>query len=222
MLDRHRRHATGGQTRPLHAMGAIIATALVLAMCGGAAAAAPSHVVPPNGKLAGRGYSYYLERAWKVFFGAPGPCQTATVGGVRVAVVNPSDGPSCNEPAGRPVYVSGPSAECSTLPGDHNGFGKSASQLRRCARAELKNSVVHAWLDGHQVPNFASFITTTNAFAFRLPKNRFPGVKQRKGRSAAYGYGLLLTGLTKGNHTVRHAGTVIGTKIDTTATLRVR
>lgn len=42
------------------------------------------------------------------------------------------------------------------------------------------------------------------------------------GRSAAYGYGLLLRGLPTGSQTLRHAGTVNGIKIDTTATLRVR
>jgi hypothetical protein len=203
-------------------MSATIAAALVLALCGAAAGATPSHVVPPNGKVGGKGYSYYLERGWKVSFGAPGPCQMVTVGGLRVAVVNPTDGPTCTEPAGRPIYVPGPSDECSTFPGDHNGFGKTASQLKQCARAGMQNSVVHASVDGHRVPHYARFITATEVFAFHLPKNRFPGIKQRKGRSAAYGYGLLLTGLTKGTHTVGHVGTLNGMKIDVTATLRVR
>jgi hypothetical protein len=223
MLDRRKWQTPGGRTRPPYPISATIAAAaLVLALCGAAAAATPSHVVAPNGQVGGKGYSYYLERGWKVFFASPGPCQTVSVGGLRVAVVNPTEEPTCTEPAGRPIYVTGPGAECSTIPGDHNGFGKTASQLEQCARAEMKNSVVHAWLDGHQVPSFARFITATDAFAFRLAKNRFPGVKQRSGRSAAYGYGLLLTGLTKGTHTLRHAGTVNGTQIDKTATLRVR
>ncbi len=223
MLDRRRRHAAGGRTRPPHLLSATLAAALVLGLCGGAAAAIPSHVVPPNGKVAGKGYSYYLERGWKGYFASPKPCQTATVGGLRVAVINATNEPICTEPAGRPIYFAGPSSECSTIPGDHNGFGTTASQLKQCARASMKVfGVVHAFLDGHRVPKFARFITATEAFAFRLPKNRFPGVKQRSGRSAAYGYGLLLQRLTKGTHTVRHAGTLDGKKFDTTARVRVR
>jgi hypothetical protein len=222
MLDRHRRHARGGQTRSPHPISAIIAAALLLALFGTAAAATPSHVVPPNGRVGGKGYVYYLKRGWEAFFASPKACQTITVGGLKVAVVNPSDGPTCTEPKSQPIYVTGPSSECSTIPADHNGFGKTASQLKQCARAGMKDSVVHTWLDGHRVSNFSRFITATEAFAFRLPKNRFPGVKQRRGRSAANGYGLLLRGLPKGIHRLRHAGTVHGTKIDTTATLRVR
>ena len=72
---------------------------------GAAAAATPSHVVPPNGKVGGKGYCYYLERGWEVFFASPGPCQTVSVGGLRVAVVDPSDGPDLHR-AGRPVISS--------------------------------------------------------------------------------------------------------------------
>lgn len=222
MLGRPRRQSPGGRTRPPRPMSATIAMALVLFLCGAAAAATPNHVVRPNGKVAGKGYSYYLERGWKAYFASPAPCQTVTVNGLRVAVLDPTEDPTCTEPAGRPIYVTGPGAECSTIPGDHSGFGKTAPQLMRCARAGLKNSVVHAWVDGHRVPKFAGFITATEAFAFRLPKNRFHGVEQRRGRSAAYGYGLLLRGLTKGTHTVRHAETVNGTKIEATATVHVR
>lgn len=190
---------------------------------GGAALAAQSRVVPPNGKVGGKGYSYYQERGWKAVFHSPAACQTITVGGLRVAIVNVSAEPTCTAPAGRPVYAPGPGSECSTLPGDHNGYGTTASQLKRCARAGLKGfSDVTASVDGHRVPQYARFITATEVFAFRLPKNRFPGVKQRRGRSAAYGYGLLLTGLDKGTHKIQHTVTLNGKRFSLTATLRVR
>jgi hypothetical protein len=222
MLDRRSWQIRDGRTRPRRTVSATIAAALVLALCGGAAAAAAGHVVPPNGKVGGKGYSYYLERGWKTFFASPGPCQAVTVGGLRVAVVSADAGPGCNEPAGRPVYVTGPDNECSTLPGDHNGYGKTPSQLEQCARAGLKVfSDVRAFVDGQPIPEFARFITATEVFAFRMPKNRFPGIKQRGGRSAAYGYGLLLTGLTKGTHKVRHTLTLKGKRYTVTTTLRV-
>ncbi|MGN6167033.1 MAG: hypothetical protein ACTHQQ_02535 [Solirubrobacteraceae bacterium] len=202
----------------LPVVGVVLACA-----AGGVALAAQPRVVPPNGKVGGKGYSYYLERSGKAFFHSPAACQTVTVGGLRVAVVFIGAAPACSEPAGRPVYAGGPANECSTLPGDHKGFGTTASQLKRCARAGLKAfSHVKASVDGHRVPKFARFITATEVFAFLLPKNRFPGVKQRKGRSAAYGYGLLLRGLTKGTHTVRHAATLNGKRFSLTLTLRVR
>ena len=103
MLDRRKWQTPGGRTRPPYPLSATIAAAApVLALCGAAAAATPSHVVPPNGKVGGKGYSYYLERGWKVFFASPGPCQTVSVGGLRVAVVDPSDGPDLHR-ASRPV-----------------------------------------------------------------------------------------------------------------------
>jgi hypothetical protein len=137
-------------------------------------------------------------------------------------VVITGAGRTCTEPAGRPIYVGGPGSECSTLPGDHKGFGTTDSELKQCARAGLKGfSDVTASVDGHHVPQYARFITATEAFPFNLPKNRFPGIKQRNGRSAAYGYGLLLTGLTKGTHTVRHTVTLNGKRFSLTATLHV-
>jgi hypothetical protein len=223
MLDRPRRHTPGGLTRLPHPISAAIAAALVLALCGAAAAATPSHVVPPNGKVGGKGYSYYLGRWEKAFFHSAAACQTVTVSGLRVALVFGGESPACTEPAGRPIYLGAPADECSTLPGDHKGYGTTASQLKRCARAGFNVfSDVKAWVDDRRVSRYARFTTATQAFAFHIPKNRFPGVKQRSGRSAAYGYGLLLTGLTKGTHTVRQTFTLNGTKVDNTVTLHVR
>lgn len=213
------------RTRSLRPISATIGAALVLALCGGAAAGAatPSHVVPPNGKVGGKGYSYFLGRGWITYLRSAAACQTVIVGGLRVAVVDVTAEPTCTEPAGRAIYIPGPSNECSTVPGDHHGYGKTASQLKQCARAGLKGfSDVRASVDGRQVPNFARFITATGTFGVNIPRNRFPGIKPQSGRSAAYGYGLLLQGLTKGTHKVQHTATLNGKRFTVAATLRVR
>ena len=111
---------------------------------------------------------------------------------------------TCTLPGGRPIYVDGPGNECSTLKGDHNGFGTSDSQLVKCARAAMKGVVAHATIDGHPITNFGKLITATGAYPIRITKNRFPGITARTGRDAAYGYGLLVIGLTKGTHTLYH------------------
>src|ERR1700694_3088944 len=65
-----------------------IGVALVLSLSGGALAAGPTNVVPANGKVAGHGYGYWLQRSWQVVFSSSPPvkpCQTLTANGDRVA-----------------------------------------------------------------------------------------------------------------------------------------
>lgn len=188
----------------------------------GPAGAAAASVVPPNGTVAGEGYAYYQEHAWQLDFSAPpsGPkdCMMVTVNGQEVEFIGGAGDHTCTLPGGRPIYVDGPGNECSTLKGDHNGFGTSDSQLVKCARAAMKGVVAHATIDGHPITNFGKLITATGAYPIRITKNRFPGITARTGRDAAYGYGLLVIGLTKGTHTLYHRSS-FGTS---TFTLHVR
>jgi hypothetical protein len=191
---------------------------LVLSLAAGALAATGSPVVPPNGKVAGKGYAYYLERAWQVAFASPpsaSPCVILTVGGKQVALINPvgstnsgSYSYTCSEPAGRPVFVDQLSNECSTFKGDHNGFGTTPSQLEKCTRSMFKGAVGTASVDGKPVTNFQRWITATGVYPIHLAKKNILGSKKLDGRSAAYGYGLLLTGLPRGTHTVESTGVV--------------
>ena len=50
--------------------------------------------------------------------------------------------------------------------------------------------------------HFKRFITATGLFVMRVPTPRQFGIKRHRGRSAAYGSGLLLSGLRKGTHTI--------------------
>lgn len=189
----------------------------LLAICGlllsltAVALAADTPVVPARGKVAGHGYGYWMERFWQNLFASgrlvPDACETLTVGERRVGLLSvgaAGPGPysrTCTEPVGRPIYVQALTDECSNFSTDHNGFGTSVSELRRCARKQFPLTHTGAWVDGHPVA-LTRFITTTGAYPVHVPAdNRFK-IKRRKGVSVAYGSGLLLSGLGKGTHTI--------------------
>ena len=206
---------------------------LVLSVTAGASATS-SPVVPPRGTVAGKGYAYWQERFWQNLFASgrptPNPCQTLTAGGQRVALVTVGvagpgpDSNTCRVPAGRPVYLQAVTNECSTFKTDHNGFGTSPSDLRRCARTnfnQVKN--IGAWIDGRAVQHFNRFVTATGVYPVHVPRNNGFSITRRNGRSAAYGLGLLLDGLSKGIHTIWFNGSVPSAHIhgDYTYTLHV-
>ena len=193
---------------------------------GTAAVAAGSVVVPPTGKVAGEGYAYYNQRSTQHMLDASlpvRPCQTLAVNGQRVAyltltTVAPTPNKyTCNEPAGRPLYVVDIGNECSTKKGDHHGFGTSDSQLVKCAKALFSGLTQSATVDGRSV-NVSGLITATGAFPVDIPKNPLFPLPPGNGRSATYGPGLLLAGLSKGTHTINGvtkpappSGTSLGT-----------
>jgi hypothetical protein len=182
-------------------MGSLVASA--------AQGDAGNPVVPKGGKVAGEGNAYFLRVQWQRYLGArkPGPpvCGTIEVHGQPVALLSGSGTfeESCNEPAGRPLYIVGVSNECSTLPGDHEGFGTSPEQLERCARAGLDGFSGSANVDGANVANYPELIAATPAFGIEVPKDNQFGIAPQTGRSAAYGETLLLRGLAAGTHAIR-------------------
>jgi hypothetical protein len=193
--------------------------ALLLGLGSAALAATRIHVVPPGGKVARTGYAYWLERQWQLQFAHTPPytaCQTMTVNGQKVGYLGiKSIAPAttkykCSEPAGRPLYVIELSAECSTFHGDHLTFGTSNSQLKRCARTEFTqgNPTVTTTIDGNTV-DALKLVAATGVYRVHVPKNNLLGTnKPGNGRSAAYGPGLLLTGLAKGTHVIHSVATV--------------
>lgn len=177
------------------------------------ASAGGSPVVPPNGKVAGKGYGYWMERFWQYLFASgrlvPGACHTVTVGEQQVALLSvgaAGPGPyshTCSEPAGRPIYLQAVTGECSTFSTDHNGFGTSPSQLTRCAHALLNGvATAGAWVDGRPVGRFTRFVATTGVYPVHVTDDNHFKIKRRNGLSVAYGSGLLLSGLGKGTHTI--------------------
>ena len=196
----------------------IIATAAALvastASAGLADTAGP--LVPARGTVAGHGYAYYLERAWRTTFAGPAlpkTCNTIPVGGQRVAMLlgGYSGKPEkhiCSVSAGEPIYVDGISEECSTIHGDHGKFGTTDTDLKRCARAIYLggHATGGASVDGRPVAELAKTIVATGVYLIHLPEKNILGAKQRSGRSAAYGEGLLLSGFSRGTHSIVTTG----------------
>jgi len=207
-----------------------ISMGLVLSLGTVAVAAGGGVVVPPTGKVAGEGYAYYEQRSTQHMLDSSlpvQPCQTLVVHGQRVGyltltTVAPSPNQyTCSEPAGRPMYVVDIGNECSTKKGDHNGFGTSDPQLIKCAKALFRGITQSATVDGRSV-NVSKLITATGVFPIDIPKNPLFPLPPGKGRSATYGPGLLLTGLSKGTHSI-HEVTKAGTMVwDLTRIVHVR
>lgn len=201
----------------LAATGAVL-SATMLGASGTAVAAQPGNVVSANGKVAGHGYRYWLMRSWQATFNASPPahpCQSVLVDGRRVAYLTlKTIAPgarhyTCNEPAGRPLYLVGLSSECSTFKGDHANYRTSDHQLMRCAHALFAGAKDTTTLDGRSV-NVDELIAATGAYNVDSPRNNPFGLPSGKGRSAAYGFGLLLTGFPRRTHSI-HSLWSIGT-----------
>ncbi len=223
---RHRNHFLRLKLRCIWAIGAGLSLLLVLclslaprassatSLTGGA-----SVVVPATGTVAGKGYPYWLERAFLLDFTNPHnpPCMTVSVGGVGVALldglgVKPGSW-TCNEPAGRAIYVGEPAYECSTLSGDHVGYGTTPADLEKCAKANWDAgtegvSFSEQLLDGHSI-DLRELVTATGEFY--VPKVTAGSFMCRAlglgthacaptTHSAAIGTGLLLRDLPKGTH----------------------
>ena len=208
-----------GARRKLRAIAMAIGAVVVLGLGSAALAATGVHVVPPGGKVAGTGYAYWLERQWQLQFANTPPytaCRTMTVNRQRVgylgikSIVPATTTYTCSEPAGRPLYVIELSAECSTFHGDHLTFGTSDAQLRQCARAEFLGGTptITTSVDGRAL-DVMKLVTATGVYPVHVPKNNLLGTnKAGNGRGAAYGPGLLLTGLSKGTHVIHSAAMV--------------
>jgi hypothetical protein len=200
----------------LIAVGAVT----LLAVNGPALAASSSKVVAPHGTVAGKGYGYYAGRMWQVIFEAPAHqtnlCATAAVGGKQVAMIwskavakgSGSYKQTCTEPAGRPIYLQHVANECSTFKGDHAGFGTTGAQLKKCARAPFTNATGTTKVDGQTLAHPNRYLAASHAYAINLHKSNYFGYKKLHGRSAAYGYGVLLRGLSAGTHKIVVAGKI--------------
>ena len=200
---------------------------LVLALGSGAFASTLNQVVQPSGTVYGQGYPYYLQQVWTKYFSSASFCQTVTVNGRKVALAEDykSGRSTCTVSAGEPIFINSLSTECSNLPGQHNGWGTSDSDLQKCSRAVTEKALITEWLDGQRVANFGKiFWKSVPAFTASVSPGRFSGVSATSARAAAWGWSLLLNGLPKGTHTVKCKATYPsgGTEFASTVTLKVQ
>jgi len=202
----------GHGTRQFAAVTTVIGVMLALGVGTAALATAGPHVVPAGGKVAGTGYAYWLAREWQLQFANTPPykaCQTMTVNGRKVgylgikSIAPATTSYACSEHAGRPLYVIELSAECSTFHGDHLTFGTTDAQLTKCARIEFRQGTPAqaTTIDGHAV-DVSKLIATTSVYRVHNAKGNFVTSANPSGRSAACGWGILLTGLAKGRHVI--------------------
>jgi hypothetical protein len=201
---------------------------LTLALSGAAFASTLSDVVPSSGGIAGHPYGYWLQRAWEFHFQSSAPCQTARVSGRSVALAEDIGGgtSSCHVSVHQPIFVNSLSTACSTIPGQHNGWGTSDADLQKCSRTVTERALITEWLDGTRVANFGkTFWKSVPAFSVTVPAHRFKTFSRGgRVRAAAWGWSLLLKGLPKGRHTVRCKATYPSGKLEfqSTVTLYVR
>lgn len=214
-------------------VGAAGVAVLLVSLVGVNAIAATSNVpAPAGGKVAGEGYAYYLQRAWQSTFSSgnldKSSCRTLTINGQKVTFVTGradatgKHAASCTVPAGRPVYAEALSNECSTLSGDHAGYGTADADLVKCARGEFKGGTVTASINGQPV-DLSKLGVATAAYPIHIPSHNGFGIKATSGRSAAYGYGMLFSGFAQGTYKIHTAGDVPAEKfkVSDTATLHV-
>jgi hypothetical protein len=205
---------------------AIALGALLLAPSGPGQAASGATIVPKGGKVAGRTYAQWLGAWWQLRLNRPPDVSICReVDGVAVLIGGRNaDGggelDACTIPVGQPVYLNGLAAECSTLQRKPL-HGSTSAQLRSCARRAYKGAKMTATLDGRPVKAYRSYATASPVVAVKLPRINVLKSKRRTGRVAAYGVGLLLTGLTVGTHVVRQRGGLPGAPMRLTYKLRV-
>jgi hypothetical protein len=204
-------------------------TAALLLSIGAGALAAGTAVVPAKGKVGGHGYGYWLQHSWQVVFSSSppiNPCEALTAHGQHVGYLTlktlapGTDNYTCSEPAGQPIYMVGLSNECSTFRGDHGNFGTSDLQLKRCARALFKGVKETTTVDGQNV-GIQKLAAASGVYHVHIRKKSIFGAPSGTGRSASYGFGLLLTGLSLGTHVLHDLASVGPSRWDITFTVHV-
>jgi hypothetical protein len=205
-----------------------LATAITIVLAlvvTGVAVASNVTIVPPNGKVAGRGYSKWLATWWQVRLRTPpsgSVCQQVGKVELLLGPTKPKETDRCSVHSGQAVYVNGPASECSTIepPPFH---GNTNAQLKTCARNGFHAiSNTQITVDGKALHHLNRWIVLSGVYRLNLPKRNFLGTKKRVGRSAAYGAGLVLTGLSPGVHVVHSAGDEGGTHLDLTYRITVK
>lgn len=182
-------------------------------------------VVPKGGEVAGKTYGQWLATWWQLRLNRPPDVSICRqVGDVAVLIggrnADAGESDACTIPAGQAVYLNGLAAECSSMQ-PQPLHGDTSAQLKACAKRRYRGAKVTATVDGRPVSAYGSFATASPAAAVTMPRVNVLKSKRRSGRVAAYGVGLLLTGLTPGTHVVRQKGGLPGRPFRLTYKLRI-
>jgi hypothetical protein len=190
----------------------VVAGASLLAMLGTATSAAlakpASPFVPLSGTTGQATYQHWLAADWQTTFTHPEgqkDCQPVTVSGRPGRLLNDVTRSrhvhyDCPIAAGTTLYVGGPSAECSTVPGDHPD-GTTDAELARCAAKQLGSVADTTTLTVDDVTTrLSDYKVSAGPFLVHQPKTAHQPAAT--GHSVAIGEGVVLAPLTAGDHLV--------------------
>jgi hypothetical protein len=182
----------------------LLVRVILLALLAVGALATPANATPDKklGTMLGQLWTDTIEvpKPDNVFGGGgdAAECNTVSLRGT-LAPFGGTD-PVCTVKPGTKIFVVGYSVECSTFNGDHNGFGTTATELRKCARAMDNQTAPAVTLDGRP---FRLTEVETGVLSLNVPRNNiFLPDPRRTGRSVAHGWVALLHPLTPGRHTI--------------------
>lgn len=190
----------------------LVLRAILLALLGVGALAAPAQAVPDH-KLGNQ-----LGQLWTDTLQTPSAQSPFGTGGVAytcnlslrgtVAPFGPAAVPGCTVKPGTKIFVTGYSVECSTFEGN----GSTEAALRTCARATDLPAAPRVTVDGRSLRLTE---VETGLLRITLPAgNLFGEPAGSTGLSVAHGWVALLHPLTPGSHTIVIYGpTTVTTKI---------
>jgi hypothetical protein len=178
---------------------------------------APSASAAPGGSLLGDLWTTLLKTPTVENPFATGDPACVDLGRETVAPFTPSPSlpdPTCTVKRGTKIFVAASTWECSTFPGDHFDYGTTEPELRTCARQNDAQVAPAVTVDGQPVRVTA---VETRLLRIHLPEDNIFGLAgtDRKGRSVAHGWAVLVKRLARGTHTIQivSAGNTITTTI---------
>jgi hypothetical protein len=209
----------------------LAASAVLLVLISSAPAAAAGFVVPPQGVLLQKIYSYLSAAWWKRFIELPlegnpffdstgdlvGAGQTGPLWFVAAPISDFVGGPyerHYTVPGRTSLFIAILNAECSSLeggPGDPF-YGGTEAEQRACANqfADYIQDVFFE-IDGVPVRNIEAHRVESPQFRFTAPDPNILGFPGGEGTAVADGYFVLLAPLSVGEHTIHYGGRFVGT-----------
>jgi hypothetical protein len=169
---------------------------------------APSASAAPTGLLLGDLWTTVLETPGAENPFVTGEAACVDLRGNTVAPFTPAGFPqdsTCTVRRGTKIFVAGSTYECSSfVPEDHVGFGTTEAELRKCAHQTDAQVAPKVTVDGRSVTSTA---VETRLLRIHLPKDNVFGVTgaDRRGRSVAHAWVVLLKRLARGTHTIEIA-----------------
>ncbi len=197
-----------------------IASMVALAVALGATAALasggpPATVVSPSHHIAGKTYSQWMTASWQWIL-AHGHAEPPRHTGVFSCIKSSQRGKvwflqdeyeqdapvtvNCEVPAGRYLFIEGPTFDCSTV--EPPPFYATPSGLAACAR-KFRLGGAELTVDG-RVLHPSAYAVATPVFGFTMPAvgNILKVSGRTSGFAAAIGEATMLRPLSRGRHTI--------------------